>query len=112
MKTDPKNTSGVVRSALCWTAPTSVPIERAKTAGSNPRRMRTVHQIEVRERSARGSTRATVQRLLERTCSITEVLIFLCRIFDQYSCRTPGLHLRRRRLRLLHALCFKRVPAV
>src|SRR5947209_10536120 len=85
MKTDPKNRSGVVRSALRWTAPTSVPIATAKTAGSKPRRMRTVHQTKARERSARGSTRATVQRLLERTCSITDVLIFACWIFDQYT---------------------------
>ena len=50
------NPSGPPRGALCWMAPTSTPMAIANTAGSNPRKSRTVHHARANDRSARPST--------------------------------------------------------
>src|SRR5262245_35874634 len=67
MKTAPTNARGPPRAPPAWTAPTSVPMATANTAGSTPRRNRTVHHAAVSAPSARGRVAKNFHSLRART---------------------------------------------
>ena len=66
----PVTASGAVRLLPCCTAPTSHPITTAKPAGSNPRRISTVHHALASAASACGSTENNFHSFRARKRSI------------------------------------------